>query len=217
MFYTLHCCIIWPSRAEIQLKWRTYHKGSNSHWCILTRLLTAEENINTQCDEVDTLAKNVDDNCDWCEDLEAKVATNTDNVSTCLKHNDQTDVKSRQKILVIEGYPENTTQNLCGIVDNLLSDLQVNFTSAAADAVYRRGKKPKSTKARPCSIIVVFGSQQYKAQVFSNVGYLKDYPQLERWVSVRWLVTRGPSQTKGSNGDKCPGEVDGPKIISQKI
>ena len=141
---------------------------------ILSRLETAEKNITKQRDDFTA-------NDDLYDELEAKVNDTYDKVATLVKKVDYSETEARRKVLVIDGVPENTDKPLREILDDLLTDLQVGFTANTADAVFRRGKKPKSKKARPRPIIVNFGSQQYKSKLFLNVRYMKDYPQ---WSGV---------------------------------
>ena len=149
---------------------------------IHTRLTAAEKGVITNRDSI-----GVTD--DLHDNLQKKVKLNTTWVQGAQKKLSFIEDENRRKILVLEGYPEEEGQNLRGVVDDLLTCLQVNFTSTAAESVYRRGRfikpNPGSTrKIRPRPIIVVFSSNQFKQLIFQNVKNLR---QVNQWFGVSRL------------------------------
>ena len=44
--------------------------------------------------------------------------------------------------IILEGVPEDKEQSLIDILEDLLTDLQVNFDTSACDKIFRRGKHP---------------------------------------------------------------------------
>ena len=141
---------------------------------LLDRIEAAEDKLVGHVDKITA-------NEDALEELFPQVHSNTNNIDRASKQLGYIEVEARRKILVLENYKESQNQNLREVVEQLFKDLQVPFNATAVEAVYRRGRKPKSPKARARPIVVVFTSQLYKSQVFQNVSNLRG---INQWYRV---------------------------------
>ena len=91
---------------------------------------------------------------------------------------------ARRSNIVLEGVPEGKEQSLIEILQDLLSDLQVNIDTSGCDKIFRRGKRPAAkdnVTSTPRPIVVVFLRLSYKVQVFKN---LRNLAGIAHWNNI---------------------------------
>ena len=91
---------------------------------------------------------------------------------------------ARRSSIVLEGVPEDKDQSLIDLLEDLLSDLQVNFGTGECDKIFRRGRRPVAkdnvvSTSRP--IVIVFLRLSFKVAVFKG---LRNLAGIARWNNI---------------------------------
>ena len=94
--------------------------------------------------------------------------------------------------MIIEGLKETNGEDLYTVMDEMLNDMELNFTAEWIDTFHRMGPKRQGKSRRP--VLLTFPFISYKHQMFRNVYKLKDY---DKWRGVYLQDDLSPeNQTK---------------------